>query len=323
MVTYRCNLHCRMCDLPLHASCQTQARIAEWDTPKMLDIIHEFAALGVPGIGFTGGEPLLREDIFELLARTRQLGMITHLNTNGWLLGEEQARKIVSIGVDSVNISLDGATASTHDHIRQQPGSFDRAVAAVERLVHERKLRGAQVRVKTVTVLDASNIEEVPAMVALSRTLGTDCIEFIPRQPFANEKKADVLDSALMNRVEAAVDYLLHNMDDRVRLENSPAHLRLFASSFAGNPSPVRCRAGYNSLAVDCYGEVFPCVPWINWGKSIGNVRDKGLADFWFSEEYQRKRNSMASCRDCYLNCQLELNLLFDLQARFSSLIRR
>lgn len=314
MVTYRCNFHCTMCDMPLKASAQARNGMTEFNTKRFLEIISEFAALGVPGIGFTGGEPLLREDIFELLASTRRQGMIAHLNTNGWLLGDEQARRIIDIGVDSVNISLDGATAATHDRIRKCTGAFERAVGAVERLIRRRQRQGAHVRVKTVAVIDESNIDEVPEMIALSRTLDTDCIEFIPRQPFADPAKEAISDLDLLARVDTLINYLLESGDLGVSLENSPAHLRLFRDSFAGLPSHVRCRAGYNSLSVDCYGDVFPCVPWINWGKPTGNVRENSLTDLWHSPAYQEQRETVSKCRDCYLNCQTELNLLFDLR---------
>lgn len=312
MVTYRCNYHCAMCNMPVKAGEFARKGAREFSTEQFLQVIKDFAKLGAPGIGFTGGETLLRDDIFELLAATRNHGMIAHLNTNGWLLGDEQARRIIDIGVDSVNISLDGATAATHDRIRRHPGAFDRAVAAVERLVMLKRKQGSSVRIKTVAVLDGTNIDEVPEMIALSRRLGTDCIEFIPRQPFADAPQDAGPDPALLAKVDLLVDYLLKGDDRGVHLENSPSHLRLFRSSFAGLRCPVRCSAGYNSLAVDCYGNVFPCVPWINWGKSVGNLAGTSLDEFWRSSEYQQKRAAIASCRDCYLNCQTELNLLFD-----------
>lgn len=81
---------------------------------------------------------------------------------------------------------------------------------------------------------------------------------------------------------------------------------------FRQTPSPLRCKAGYNSLVVDCYGNVFfPCVPWINWGMATGSIKERTLKNLWFSDEYQTQREKTAKCRDCYLNCQTELNLLF------------
>jgi len=99
-------------------------------------------------------------------------------------LNDQTARNIIKTGVDSVNISLDGATAATHDRIRNHAGAFERATEAVKLLQHYRKKNGGKVRIKTVAVLDDTNLDEVPAMIRLGRELGTDCMEFIPRQPF-------------------------------------------------------------------------------------------------------------------------------------------
>jgi len=314
MVTYRCNFHCAMCDMPLMAAARAHKGLRECDTSRFKEIIGEFAGLGVPGIGFTGGEPLLRRDIFELLAYTRQQGMITHLNTNGWFLDDAAAARVIEAGVDSVNISLDGACPATHDRIRNQTGAFTRAVAAVERLHRLRRIRHAPVRVKTVAVIDETNIDEVPEMLRLGRELGTDCIEFIPRQPFREGAHAVVpaADEPLLARVDRLSEYLLTAAAEGGRIENSPPHLKLFRYSFAGRPSPIRCRAGYNSLAVDCYGNVFPCVPWINWGKAVARLDGTTLHELWHSRGYQSQREAAAVCGDCYLNCQAELNLLFD-----------
>lgn len=315
MVTYRCNLHCAMCNMPLKASGFAQRGEEEFTTSRFKEIIREFAEMGIPGIGFTGGEPLLREDIFELLAETRRLGMIAHLNTNGWLLDDNAAEQIVAIGVDSVNVSLDGATAATHDRIRRAPGSFNRALKAVERVIARKRQQGSQVRIKTVAVIDETNIVEVPQMFDLGRGLGIDCIELIPRQPFASASHDPATSTELLAKVDDLVAWLL-TQRHAVKLENSPAHLKLFRSSFAGLPSHVHCSAGYNSLSVDCYGNLFPCVPWINWGKTTGAIKNGSIANVWRSAAYQKEREKTARCRDCYLNCQTELNLLFDLRAQ-------
>lgn len=317
MVTYRCNLHCAMCDMPLKAAASDGEQRQEFGTPRFREIIGEFARLGVPGIGFTGGEPLLRDDIFELLDCTRRHGMIAHLNTNGWLLGSDEARRIVEIGVDSVNVSLDGATAATHDRIRNKPGTFERAVNAVRLLVDQRNRTEGKVRVKTVAVIDETNLDEIPGMIRLGQELGTDCIEFIPRQPFcrASGGENQGIGNELLFRVGEMAKYI-ESRRGTVAIENSPPHLRLFRRSFAGLPSPVRCSAGYNSLAVDCYGDIFPCVPWINWGRAVANLGNRSLREVWESEAYQRDREASARCRDCYLNCQTEMNLLFDIASR-------
>lgn len=317
MVTYRCNYNCVMCDMPQKCAERVRAGEQELGTDRFRQIIGEFARLGVPGLGFTGGEPMLRADIYDLLSCTRQHRMITHLNTNGCFIDDEAAGRLIDIGVESVNISLDGARAETHDRIRNYSGAFERATRAVELIHRLRRQRGAFVRIKNVAVLDETNIDEAKELIELSRALGADCIEFIPRQPFSATGVEDVsANERFLVKVDHLVDHLLEIRREGALIENSPAHLRLLRSSFSGLPSPVRCRAGYNSLAVDCYGDVFPCFPWISWSKPVGNIREGSLVELWKSPEYQLVRDKVSSCRDCYLNGQLELNLLFDHKAR-------
>lgn len=318
MVTYRCNCDCIMCDMPSKHRESACTGGEELDTARFKEIIGEFARLGTPGLGFTGGEPLLRPDIYELLACSRQNGMITHLNTNGYFIDDCAARRIVESGVESVNISLDGAIPATHDRIRNCNGSFERAISAVGRLDRLRKRLCAPLRIKNVAVLSEANIAEARDLIELSRELGADCIEFIPCQPLTCEglEKCIVPDESFLGEVDRLVEYLLKVRLEQGKIENSPSHLRLFRSSFAGVPSPVRCQAGYNSLAVDCHGDVFPCFPWISWGKPVGNVRRGSLVDLWYSVGYQCHRDATSTCRDCYLNGQLELNLMFDHMAR-------
>ena len=313
MVTYRCNLHCQMCDMPHKASLHQQLNENEFTTHQFKEIIHQFAKLGTPGIGFTGGEPLLRKDIFELLAETRRHGMVANLNTNGLMLDDVAAQKIISTDIDSVNISLDGATPVTHDRIRRSQGAFVKTVDAISRLAHYKRKYDSRLRIKTVTVLNETNIDEIPQILKLGRQLCADCVEIIPQQFFSDQLLSGQPPSDIHAKIDALLEYLQHDKTLMDMLENSPAHLKLFKSSFAALPSPIRCSAGYNSLAVDCYGNVFPCVPWINRGKISGNIREESLFQLWKSVEYQQQREETVRCRDCYLNCQTELNLLFDL----------
>lgn len=316
VTNYSCNYSCVMCDLKRRDGELRSMGSEELDTAGMKKVIHAFARLGTPGIGFTGGEPLLRKDIFELLAHTKKLGMISHLNTNGSLLDDGNARKILEARVDSLNISIDGAKSATHDVIRGVQGAFDRAVAAVERITALRQRKGAKLRIKTVAVLQEDNVGEVPEMVRLAGDLGVDCIEFIPRQQFLSGCAGkQPYDPVFLEKVEQAVDRLFRSEQglDRARIENSPTHLALFSRSFRNEPMPLKCYAGYNSLAVDCFGEIYPCVPWYNWRRSTANVRDHELEAFWFSPEYRNVRIEVERCTGCYLNCQTELNILFNM----------
>lgn len=313
ITNYSCNYHCVMCDLPARDRELKQKGMKELETEGMKGIIRDFATLGISGIGFTGGEPLLRKDIFDLLSYTKSLGMITHLNTNGFFMTGDTSLKIIEAGVDSINISLDGANPATHDAIRQHNGAFEKVVAAIQRLNALREKTGSAIRLKTVAVLDRQNISEVPDMIKLATELKVDCVEFIPRQPFTGKPKDDVsTDETFLAEVDRLTAYLLEFKNTDIRIENSPTHIRMMKSSFTDKPSTLKCYAAYNSLAVDCFGEIYPCVPWYNWSKPVGNIQNMGLKEFWYSAEYNKIRKEISACKDCYLNCQAELNILFN-----------
>ncbi|MBI5015816.1 MAG: radical SAM protein [Deltaproteobacteria bacterium] len=314
VTNYRCNYRCEMCDLP-----SRNRAAAELGTAEMLDLVGQFGALGTLGIGFTGGEPLLRDDVFELIRHTKRLGMIAHLNTNGSLVDGTVADRILESGVDSVNVSLDAPTAAVHDDIRGVEGAFDKAVGALRSLVRCGEGRARRPRLKAVCVLSERNEELVPELLRLAEELGVDCLEVIPRQPFrAGEAALGLWRSEIGSEIGAsAVAALERARGGPVGIENSPRMLRLMSGWFAGGVSPLRCFAGYNSLVADCRGNVYPCLPWVNWDRpAVGNVGSSSLRHLWHSEAYQEVRRQTRGCRECTLNCQAELNLLFQRSAR-------
>lgn len=315
VTNYSCNYHCKMCDLPLRDEQIRKKGLKELSTLQLKQLLKDFAELGISGIGFTGGEPFLRSDIFELLKYTKDLGMITHLNTNGFFLNEENVKKLLQARVDSINISLDGAKSQTHDAIRMYSGAFNKVIDAVECINVFRKKTNTPIRLKIVTVVNENNVDEVPDLVKLSADLKTDCIEFIPQHDFATSGEPSVLnfDDSFLKKINQTIKYILELKRQGIKIENSYRNLKFFERSFKKIKSLLVCYAGYNSYAVDCYGEIYPCMPWVNWGRSVGNIKDTTLKEFWYSAKYNKIRNDISRCKECYLNCQAELNLLFNL----------
>ncbi|MBZ0254122.1 MAG: SPASM domain-containing protein, partial [Candidatus Methylomirabilis sp.] len=161
-----------------------------------------------------------------------------------------------------------------------------------------------------VCVLSDKNLDEAEDLVLLGQKLGVDGVGFIPvhgigaeLRPVPTERMAD------FRRVTAR----LAEMKERgLPVDNSAEYLRLYEPFVASGKSPLRCYAGYNSLAVDCFGKIFPCFPWAEVDRAVGNVRETPLRDFWRSRAYNERRGEIAACTECLWNCQTELNLLFD-----------
>lgn len=288
--------------------------LKELTTTQLKSSLKDLAALGVSGIGFTGGEPLLRKDIFELIKYAKGLGLIANFNTNGFYLDKETVKNLVEAGVDSINISLDSADRNTHDLIRGYDGAFDRAIEAINNVNALRKEKTKKPRLKVIAVINERNVEGIPDLLKLFADLEVDCAEFIPEQPIyaAAAAAGPAYDTVFFSNLKKNIDYILKFDRNKLRIENSARHLRLFEKSFKNEKPPLRCYAGYNSFALDCYGELYPCIPWVSFGKTAGNIKEMNLKDFWYSSGYNKIRDDILKCKGCYLNCQAELNLLFN-----------
>jgi radical SAM protein with 4Fe4S-binding SPASM domain len=163
-ITKRCNLRCAHC----RAVPQDCASPEELSLTEGFRLIDGIAEAGAPILVLTGGEPLLRRDVFDLAAYGRSCGLRTALATNGTLVTRLLARRVVEAGFMRVSISLDGPDAETHDRFRRVPGAFD---AAVDGFIHLKEL-GMSLQVNTtVTTGNRELLEETHELV---RKLGAD-----------------------------------------------------------------------------------------------------------------------------------------------------
>lgn len=163
-VTKQCNLQCAHC----RAVPQSCSSPDELSTAAGLGLIESLAAVGQPLLVLTGGEPLLRGDLFVLARYARRRGLDIALATNGTLVGRDMAGRIAHQGFRRVSISLDGPDAATHDRFRRVPGAFDQAV---DGFIHLKEL-GVSMQVNTtVTVHNRARLEEIYELV---RKLGAD-----------------------------------------------------------------------------------------------------------------------------------------------------
>jgi MoaA/NifB/PqqE/SkfB family radical SAM enzyme len=300
LVTYRCDLRCRVCDLPARAAQRRRAGDRELTTAGFEAVLRDMKAIGTAGVGVTGGEPMLREDTPHLLAYASRLGLHAHLNSDGFRVAEE-ARRLVRTGVRSVNVSLDGPDAASHDRARGRAGSFDRATAALGALRRARGRRPSP-RLTAVTVLTAHNVADVARVASVALEAGADRLGVIPVHDFGQgERRPD--GDALADGLAA-----LRALERRGLVDNSPSYLDLVPRALRGEDSPLRCYAPHASVVVDCYGDVYPCFPLMERKQPVGHLPLKPL---WRSAAYARERARLKDCRACLWNCHAEMNLLF------------
>lgn len=152
----RCNLRCRHC----YSASQDLAYEGELSTDEGKRLLDELAAFGVPVVLFSGGEPLLREDIYALIAHARARGMRAVLSTNGTLIDANAAARLKELGLSYVGVSLDGLE-ETNDHFRGVPGAFTQALQGI---VH---CREAGMKVGLRLTMNRGNIDDLPGIFAL------------------------------------------------------------------------------------------------------------------------------------------------------------
>ena len=241
---------------------------------------------------------MLRDDIEHLLRATANLGMHPHLNSDGFRVAD-RASALLATGVRSINLSLDGPDAATHDAARRRDGSFDVVLEGLRALASARGRRRTP-RLTAVTVLTARNLSRVDAVVRVAMDAGADRVGVIPVHDFGHgEAVPDV--ATIMQGLHA-----LRDLHARGWIDNSTGYLDLLPRAFRGEPSPLFCYAPYASVVVDCYGDVFPCFPLMERNQPVGQIP---LVPLWRSAAYQEARQTLATCTACLWNCHTELNL--------------
>jgi MoaA/NifB/PqqE/SkfB family radical SAM enzyme len=312
VVTYRCNLLCQHCDLPLYAQ-SMKGRREELTTDAFRAVIDDYAALGAPALGFAGGEPFVRKDLLDLVRHAKGLGMTTHVATNGMLWTPEDLKAMMTGSLDGCSVSIDGARAETHDEVRARPGAFAETLAALRAFLDARRAAGGGPLLNVNCAIGQANYREMPDLVERLLEVGVDGVGFIPMQEsgisFRNAGRFDALKVRDTDGVERVLERLVAMRKHGVAIDNSVGYLRTIRAFFRGEPLPVACTAGYHTCVVDCYGDVFPCIPYSNRRRPVGNIGDKPLRALWTSDAYSRMREETSGCRDCFWNCHTELTL--------------
>jgi len=161
-ITRSCNLNCVHC----RAAAERGPYPGELDTAKCFEILEQIARVGQPIVILTGGEPLLREDVFELAQHGTRLGLRMVMATNGTLVTPEIAERIKSCGIKRVSVSIDGASAEEHDQFRKVPGAFDASLESIE------WLKKAGIEFQINTTVTRHNVHQIRDILDLAVKLG-------------------------------------------------------------------------------------------------------------------------------------------------------
>ena len=282
-LTYRCNLDCFFCynDLAL--------RGAPLSTGQYCDFFAELREMQVLNLTLTGGEPLAHPDFLLLGARARELGFVVRIKSNGHALRGAMARRIRDeIDPFLIEVSLHGATAAVHDRQTRVAGSFERLLANL------RELRRLGLRVKINSTLTAWNEHEVEAMMGLADDLGMP-LQIDPEVTQRDDGDRGPLAVTASREGVRRLFALLGERAERARQDAGPGGAAAAAAS-SSPPTPLaaamrqaddglapatadkHCGAGSSGIAVDPYGNVYPCV---QWRRPVGNLHRQSIREIW------------------------------------------
>jgi len=289
-LTYRCPLHCPFCYNPVgYANDRTELTTEQW-----FDVMRQARQLGAAQLGFSGGEPLLRDDLEELVGEGRRLGFYTNLITSGIGLTEARLARMKELGLDHIQLSFQDSTREMNDFLSSTK-TFD-LKARVARLI-----RQYDYPMVLNVVLHRFNLDHVERIIDMALEMGVDYLELANTQYYgwALINRAQLMPTqAQLVRAESVVNAARARIGNRMRI--------LFVVPDYFEQRPKACMNGWGSvfLGIAPDGTALPChaartLP----GIDFPNVRDTSVEAIWYaSDAFSRYRGDAwmkDPCRTC------------------------
>jgi Fe-coproporphyrin III synthase len=311
-MTQRCNLKCVHCYARSEDICYDN----ELNRDQALAMMDDLADFGVPVLLFSGGEPLVHPRLVEYAQYAVSKGMRAVISTNGTLITKEKAQILKDIGLSYVGISLDGLEP-THDLFRGVPGSFKRAMAAIEHC------QAAGIKVGLRFTINKRNVQDIPGIFDLleEKNIPRACFYHlvysgrgseIAKEDLTHEETRQVLD-LIMDRTKD-----LHNRNkpkEILTVDNHADGPYLYQRLLKEDPQRaaevlelLQMNEGNNSgRGIGCIswdGEVYPDQFWRE--KSLGNIKDRPFSQIWTDESNEflmkmkeKKKHVKGRCASC------------------------
>jgi radical SAM protein with 4Fe4S-binding SPASM domain len=311
--TNACNLHCRHC----YQSAISRPTPDELNTAERLKVVDRLADEGVAYISLSGGEPLMRNDFFEVAARICQRDMGLALATNGTMLTAARAKRLAELGCSFVQVSLDG-TRQTHDKFRGLDGAFDKTLKGIKNAVD------AGLNTEVAMTVTSQNLDEVSEVIDITESLGAGTFmhyNFIPagrgkeimNKDLSPQQRESLLEELATEGERRNINVLStapqfsrvcmggrHSISSLTHFDSIGQNKQLadkveFLAEFVGG-----CGAGRLYCGLQPNGDIIPCV---FLPKTLANIRYNNLVDVWQNSDFlakMRQRNSFkGQCSEC------------------------
>ncbi len=269
-LTRRCNLKCGHC----YINATSDELQGELDTEESKRLIDQIAEVSLPLLILSGGEPLLRKDVYELVRYGTHKGLRMGLGSNGGLIDEEVAAKLKEAGVKTVSISLDSSDPAQHDEFRGVAGSWKKAVKAIKALGKN----GVLVQVNTT--LTQQNYGQIDEIMSLAEEIGVENFHLFFLVPTGRGARiADISPSMYEDMIKGTFAKT-HKHRLNVRPSCAPQFMRIAKDMGLDMRQWIRgCIAGMYYCRIYPNGDITPC-PYLP--VKLGNVRERTFKEIWF-----------------------------------------
>ena len=289
-LTYRCPLHCAFCYNPVDYAMNRN----ELSTEQWLDVLRQGSQLGAAQLGFSGGEPLLRDDLEQLVAEGSRLGYYTNLITSGVGLTEQRIAALKEAGLDHIQLSFQDSTKEMNDFL-SSTRTFD-LKARVAKLIKQ-----YDYPMVLNVVLHRYNLDHVERIIEMALEMGVEYLELANTQYYGwgMVNRAQLMPTReQLERAEAVVNACRERIGSRLRI--------LFVVPDYFEARPKACMNGWGSvfLAVAADGAALPChaartIP----GMTFPHVAEQSLKEIWYESDAFNKFRGDAwmkePCRSC------------------------
>lgn len=275
-VTRRCNLACSHC----RASSKYGPYPGELSREECFKVIDEIVSFAKPVVILTGGEPLLRSDIFEIAEYGKKCGLTMVMAPNGLLLTDGNIKKIIASGIKRISVSLDGPDANTHDNLRQVPGAFTGAIGGIKRT----KAAGLEFQINST--ITKRNIKYLPELMKLAKDLGAVAHHIFLLVPTGRGKEMEK-DELSPKEYEETLKFLEKEKKSfplEIKVTCAPHYNRILAQGAPEIAAKLRgrgCMGGVSFCFISHIGDLQPCG---YLELKCGNVRE-GFKKAWIEND--------------------------------------
>ncbi len=313
-ITLKCSMQCKTC----HIWKQKEDFSNELPVEKWIEAMAHFPRILDKKIDIiiTGGEPLLKDGILDLISRCSKIGYRISLQTNAFLIDEELVRKLTDAGLWRIGISLYSLRKEIHDYLRGRKGSYSKVFKAID---YFSKI-GPDIGINIQTIIMDINLDEIIDMAQwVEKDERIDYILYLaPMLPFGAARDINWFSNNSYRfmwpqdglKTKTVIGELINKKNYSKKIANTFSQLKMYAKYFE-NPlcldADINCTIGERDINIDPYGDVYLCFS----KDPIGNINNNTIGEIWYSQKAVEIRSEISSCEKyCHflLNCSFKEN---------------